>query len=141
MDVLIRTQVEGDTSQGLDALLITVRQAGTTFDSSEQTLNGGRNPFALNAADDPDNLLPEWYFLFDGEAGTDIAVGDTITADAKAWYCTVDEVGYFADTATGYVGVTSLRCGRAGPRCRHPRRIGAAQRRNDAPRRPVHRRG
>jgi hypothetical protein len=107
MDVLVRTQVEGATS-GLDNLLITIRQPGTTYDSSEQTLNGQRNPFALNAADDPDNLLSEWYFLFDGEAGTDIAVGDTLTADAKAWYCEVVEVGYFTDTATGYVGVRGL---------------------------------
>lgn len=107
MDVLVRTQVEGATN-GLDALLITIRQPGTTYDSSEQTLNGGRNPFALNAADDPDNLLSEWYFLFDGETGTDIAVGDTLTADAKSWYCEVVEVGYFTDTATGYVGVRGL---------------------------------
>jgi len=107
MDVLIRTQVEGATS-GLDALLITIRQPGTTYDSSEQTLNGGRNPFALNAADDPDNLLAEYYFLFDGEAGTDIAVGDDLTADSKAWYCEVIEVAYFAATTTGYVGVRGL---------------------------------
>jgi len=107
MDVLIRTQVEGATN-GLDNLLITVRQPGTTYDSSEQTLNGGRNPFALNAADDPDNLLSEYYFLFDGEAGTDFIVGDTLTADSKAWYCEIVEVVYFTDTATGYVGVRGL---------------------------------
>ncbi len=107
MDVLIRTQVEGATS-GLDELLITIRQPGTTYDSSEQTLNGGRNPFALNAADDPDNLLSEYYFLFDGETGTDIVVNDTLTSDSTAWYCSVVEVAYFADTATGYVGVRGL---------------------------------
>jgi len=108
MDVLIRTQVEGTLIDGGN-LLITIRQAGTTYDSNEQTITaGGRNPFALNAADDPDNLLAEYYFLFDGEAGTDIAIGDTLTADAKAWYCEVIEVAYFVDTATGYVGVRSL---------------------------------
>jgi len=108
MDVLLRTQVEGVLID-LGNVLITIRQPGTTYDSSEAVLNaGGRNPFALNAADDPDNLLSEWYFLFDGEAGTDIAVGDTLTADAKAWYCEVVEVAYFVDTATGYVGVRGL---------------------------------
>ena len=108
MDVLIRTQVEGDTAQGLDNLLITIRQSGTTYDSSEQTLNGQRNPFALNTADDPDNLTSEWYVLFDGETGTDIAVGDTITADSKAWYAEVVEVVYFTDTLSGYMGLRGL---------------------------------
>jgi len=108
MDVLIRTQVEGTLIDGGN-LLITIRQAGTTYDSNEQTITaGGRNPFALNAADDPDNTLSEYYFLFDGEAGTDIAVGDTLTADSKAWYCEVVEVAYFTDTTSGYVGVRSL---------------------------------
>lgn len=108
MDVLIRTQVEGTLIDGGN-LLITIRQSGTTYDSNEQTITaGGRNPFALNAADDPDNLLSEYYFLFDGEAGTDIAVGDTLTADSKAWYCEVIEVAYFTDTTSGYVGVRSL---------------------------------
>ena len=108
MDVLVRTQVEGDTAQGLDNLLITVRQPGTTYDSSEQTLNGQRNPFALNTADDPDNLTSEWYVLFDGETGTDIAVGDTITADSKAWYAEVTEVVYFAGAVSGYMGLRGL---------------------------------
>lgn len=107
MDVLLRTQVEGTAIDGGD-MLITIRQPGTTYDSSEQTLNGGRNPFALNAADDPDNLSAEYYILFDGETGTDIAVGDTITADSKAWYAEVVEVAYFVDTATGYLGLRGL---------------------------------
>lgn len=107
MDVLIRTQVEGATN-GLDNLLITIRQPHTTYDTSEQTLNGGRNPFALNSADDPDNNATEWYVLFDGETGTDFLVDDTITADSKAWYATISEVGYFTDTATGYLGLVGL---------------------------------
>lgn len=107
MDVLLRTQVEGTAIDGGD-MLITIRQPGTQFDSSEQTLNGQRNPFALNAADDSDNATSEWYVLFDGETGTDIAVNDTITADSKAWYATVKEVGYFTDTATGYLGLIGL---------------------------------
>ena len=108
MDVLIRTQIEGVLIDSGD-MLITVRQPGTSYDSSEQTLAaGGRNPFALNAADDADNLLTEYYLLFDGEAGTDIVVGDTITADSKAWYAEVIEVAYFTDTTTGYLGLRGL---------------------------------
>ena len=49
MDVLLRTQLEGTAIDNGD-MLITIRQPGTSYDSSEQTLNGGRNPFALNAA-------------------------------------------------------------------------------------------
>ena len=107
MDVLLRTQVEG-TAIDSGNMLITTRQPGTSYDSSEQTLNGQRNPFALNSANDPDNGTSEYYVLFDGETGTDIAVNDTITADAKAWYATVNEVGYFTDTATGYLGLVGL---------------------------------
>jgi hypothetical protein len=107
MDVLLRTQIGGTAIDSGD-MLITIRQPGTTYDSSEQTLNGQRNPFALNAADDPDNLTSEWYVLFDVETGTDFVVGDTITADSKAWYATVNEVAYFTDTATGYLGLIGL---------------------------------
>lgn len=105
MDVLLRTQVEGSAIDG-GKMLITIRQPGTSYDSSEQILNGGRNPFALNSADDPDNLSPEYYVLFDS-ATSGFAAGQSITANSKAWYAEIVAVSYFSATS-GYLGIRGL---------------------------------
>jgi hypothetical protein len=107
LDVLVRVQVEGALIDSGN-LLVTLRQPGDYYDSTEVTVTGGRNPMPINSAVDADNTSSEYYFLFDGETGTDFAVGDSLTADAKAWYCEVVEVGYFTDTTTGYLGVRGL---------------------------------
>lgn len=105
LDVLVRVQVEGaliDTGK----LLITNRQPGDLYDSTEVTVTGGRNPMPLNSATDADNASSEYYILYDNEAVAGFAAGETITADSKAWYAEI--VSVVDNGTTGILGLRGL---------------------------------